>query len=141
MRKPGTDHPDLDSDFTIFTILQQDLQNNGYVIAKGIDRVDRDWALYLKSTQNEIHLSYRTNDKQTNVVTFSNLEISDGKEHIIAAVISGRKSIADEDIDRALLYIDGILVGVEEQIKQPKFRPGVSIYRTTCLHNYAWHCT
>ena len=133
MRKPGTDHPDLDNDLTIFTILQQDLENNGYIIAKGIDRVDRDWALYLRSTQNEIHLLYRTNNKRTNVITFSNLDIGDGKEHTIAVVISGRESIAGEDIDRALLYIDRVLVGVEEQIEQPKFQPGVSIYRTTCL--------
>ena len=133
MRKPGTDHPNLDNDLTIFTILQQDLQNNGYVIAKGVDRVERDWALYLQSSKNQIHLLYRTIDQRTNVVTFSNIEMSDAKEHTIAAIISGTKSIANEGINRALLYIDGILVGVEEQIKQPKFQPGVSIYKTTCL--------
>ena len=133
IRKPGTDHPDLNSDLTIFTILQQDLQNDGYIIVKGVDKVDRDWALYTKLSHDEIHLSYRTNDQTTNVITFSNLEISDGKEHTIAAVISGIKSIADEDIGRALLYIDGVLVGVEEQIEQPKFQPGVSIYSTAFL--------
>ena len=127
IKRPGTDHPDLDSDLTIFTILQQDLQNNGYVIAKGVDRVNRDWALYLQSPQNQIILSYRTIDQRTNVITFSNLEFGDGNEHTIAAVISGIKSIADNDIGRAILYIDGILVGVQEQIEQPKFQPGVSI--------------
>ena len=136
MRKPGTDHPNLDNDLTIFTILQQDLQNDGYVIVKGVDKVDRDWALYTKLSHGEIYLSYRTNDQTTNVITFSNLEINDGKEHTIATVISGIKSIADEDIGRALLYIDGVLVGVEEQIEQPKFQPGVSIYSTTF---YVYH--
>ena len=126
MKRPGTDHPNLDSDLTIFTILQQDLQNNGYVIAKGVDRVNRDWALYLQSPQNQVILSYRTYRK-TSIITFNNLEFGDGKEHTIAAVISGIKSVADNKISRALLYIDGILVGVQEQIEQPKFQPGVRL--------------
>ena len=134
IRKPGTDHPDLDSDLTIFTILQQNLQNNGYVIAKGVDRVNIDWALYLQSEQNQIKLSYRTIDQRINVITFSNLEFGDGKEHTIAAVISGIKSIAGNDIGRAILYIDGVLVGVHEQIKHPKFQPRVSIYNATLIH-------
>ena len=128
IKRPGTDHPDLDNDLTIFTILQQDVQNNGYVIAKGTDRINRDWALYLQSPQNQIILSYRTIDQRTNIITFSDLEFGDGEEHTIAAVISGIKSIADNEIGRALLYIDGVLVGVQEQIAQPKFQPGVSIY-------------
>ena len=119
IKRPGTDHPDLDSDLTIFTILQQDLQNNSYVIAKGVDRVNRDWALYFQSPQNQIILLYRTIDQRTNIITFSNLEFGDGNEHTIAVVISGIKSIADNDIGRVILYIDGILVGVQEQIEQP----------------------
>ena len=137
VRRPGTDQPNLDSELTIFSIIQQDLQNNGYVIAKGVDSVERDWALYLQSSQNQIHLSYRTIDQRTDTITFSNLEISDGKQHTIVAVISGTKSIANEEVSRGLLYIDGILVGVEEQIKQPKFQPGVSIYITTCYNMLA----
>lgn len=126
IKRPGTDHPDLDSDLTIFTILQQDLQNNGYVIAKGVDRINRDWAVYLQSTHNQMILSYRTIDQRTDIITFSDLKLGDGQEHVIAVVISGIRSIADANVSRALLYIDGVLVDVQEQIKQPKFQPGVS---------------
>ncbi|XP_065894203.1 uncharacterized protein [Dysidea avara] len=115
--RPATDHPDLDRDLTIFAILQQDSDNDGYVIAKGADRSTVDWALYLQSSESQITLSYRTVNGTTYMITFMNVAIADVYNHSVSAVIDGTNS-------RALLFIDGEIVGVEEDIPECQFQPG-----------------
>ena len=118
--RPATDHPDLDRDLTIFAILQQDSDNDGYVIAKGADRNTVDWALYLQSSESQITLSCRTVNGTTYMITFMNVAIDDDCNHSVSAVIDGTNS-------RALLFIDGEIIGVEEDIPDSQFQPGVSI--------------
>jgi len=48
-----------------------------------------------------------------------NVVIADGYNHSIGAVIDGTNS-------RALLFIDGEIAGLEEDIPECQFRPGVS---------------
>jgi len=125
--RPATDHPDLDRDLTIFTILQQDSNNDGYVIAKGGDRNTIDWALYLQSSENQVVLSYRTVNGTTDMITFMNVAIADGYNHSIGAVIDGTNS-------RALLFVDAEIAGVEEDIPECEFRPGVRTCNYVALY-------
>ena len=129
--RPATDHPDLDRDLTIFAILQQDSDNDGYVIAKGADRSTVDWALYLQSSESQITLSYRTVIGVTHTITFTNMAIADGNNHSIGAVIDGSNK-------RALLFIDGEIAGVEEDIPECHFEPGVSMCDVN-LYNHVHH--
>ena len=56
-----------------------------------------------------------------------NVAIADGYNHSIGAVIDGTNS-------RALLFVDGEIAGLEEDIPECQFRPGVSACSIPCMH-------
>ena len=123
IRRPATDHPDLDMDLTIITYVQQDDSNTGYVIAKGFDDVMRDWGLLL--AYNRIAVVYRNTMGSFETVTFSGVTVADGRNHSVAAVI-------DNTNKQVIVSVDGV-ASTADLNQQPEFQPGVS------LHIYSTH--
>lgn len=124
IRRPATDHPDLDMSLTIIAYIQQYDYNTGYVIAKGYDDQMRDWGLLL--AYNRIEIVYRINEKSYETITFSRVTVADGHNHSIAAVI-------DSTNKQALISVDGVVYTAALN-ELPIFQPGVSLHRSA--HNY-----
>lgn len=119
IRRPATDHPDLDMALTIVAYVQQDDYNTGYVIAKGYDDQMRDWGLLL--AYNRIDLVYRINAESYETITFSGVTVADGQDHFIAAVIDSTK-------DQVFISVDEVITTAVLN-HQPKFQPGVSLHK------------
>lgn len=124
IRRPATEHPDLDMDLTIITYIQQDVSNTGYVIAKGFNDQMRDWGLLL--AYNRIEIVYRTNTGSYETIRFSSVTVADGRNHSVSAVI-------DSTNNQAFISVDGV-VSTAVLNQQPKFQPGVSL-RIRSTHN------
>lgn len=124
IRRPATDHPNLDMDLTITTYIQQDPSNSGYVIAKGFDDQMRDWGLLL--AYNRIAIVYRTNTGSYETVTFSGITVADGYNYSVSAVIDGTNN-------QAFISVNGEVTAITLN-RQPEFRPGVSCLYI-CSHN------
>ena len=119
IRRPATDHPDLDTALTIVAYIQQDDYNTGYVIAKGYDDQMRDWGLLL--AYNRIAIVYRINAESYETITFSEVTVADGHDHFIAAVIDSTKN-------QVFISIDGVVTTAILN-HQPMFQPGVSLHK------------
>ena len=83
--------------------------------------------MYLQSSESQIILSYRKVNGTTDMITFMNVAIADDYNHSIGAVIDGTNG-------RALLFIDGEIAGLEEDISECQFRPGVSACSIPVMH-------
>ena len=120
---PASSHPPLVSDITIFAVVCQEAQNDGYVVGKGINDRIRDFGLYLRSSKRTIWLAYGAEgptDGFREILFFYNVSIADGSCHSIAAVV-------DSSANKAVLYIDGAAVGLRAPLPStPEFRPQVS---------------
>lgn len=114
IRRPATDHPNLDTGLTITTYIQQDPSNSGYVIAKGFDDQMRDWGLLL--AYNRIAIVYRTNTGSYETVTFSGITVADGYNYSVSAVIDGTNN-------QAFISVNGEVTAITLN-RQPEFRPG-----------------
>lgn len=129
IRRPATDHPDLDMDFTIITYVQQSNSNTGYVIAKGFNDQMRDWGLLL--AYNRIEIIYRTTTGSYETITFDGVTVADGNNHSVVAVIDSKNKLAT-------IVVDGV-ASTMDLIVQCQFQPGVSCYHvfydTDKLHN------
>uniref|UniRef100_A0A1X7TLR0 Uncharacterized protein n=1 Tax=Amphimedon queenslandica TaxID=400682 RepID=A0A1X7TLR0_AMPQE len=116
--------PDLVSDLTIFAIVTQEPGNDGYVIGKGLNDKMRDFGLYLRSSKSTIWVAYGSDDKGVgfhDIVFFYDVNVADGNEHSVTAVIDGSASSAS-------LYIDGVLRGYQCPLPvKPAFRPDYNI--------------
>lgn len=119
---PAKDAPTLNSDITIFGVVFQEPNNDGYVIGKGINGNLRDFGLYLRSSRKTVWLVYGADNHgigYKEIVFFHNVTVADGKYHSVAAVV-------DSTANRTQLYIDGIVVGQQSPLPSlPTFRPGV----------------
>ena len=115
--------PQISSELTIFAMVTQDADNDGYVVGKGINDRLRDFGLYLRSSQNTVWLAYGADEEGEGfreILFFYDVNIADGLPHTIGAVISG-------PANRAVLYVDGIPVRQRSPLPSvPTFRPGVS---------------
>lgn len=129
---PATYHPQLMTDITIFAVVSQASENDGYIVGKGVNDRMRDFGLYLRSGSDQIWLAYGakdTGDGFREILYFRGFDISsdNGTFHSIAAVVDSAGS-------RAVLYIDGIAVSLQAPLlSPPEFRPGVSVV-ISCTH-------
>lgn len=116
--------PELVSDLTIFAVVRQEAGNDGYVVGKGLNDKLRDFGLYLRSSKSTVWLAYGSDDNGIGfreIIFFYNVNIADGNEHSVTAVI-------DSSANCAALYIDGVLRGQQSPIPgTPTFRPDVSL--------------
>lgn len=121
--KSSISSPNLMADLTIFAVVCQDPNNDGYVVGKGINDQMRDFGLYLRSSQESVWLAYGAADNASefrHIIFFYNVTVADGNCHSVAAVI-------DSVSDRALLYVDGVAVRIHAPLPgEPNFRPYVS---------------
>ena len=116
------DHPNLASDLTIFAVVRQDPNNDGYLVGKGINDRMRDFGLYLRSSKRTIWLAYGSDENGRgfrDILFFYDVSVADGNFHSITAVV-------ESSISQATLYIDGEVVGTRSLPSVPQFRPGVS---------------
>ena len=115
--------PEITSELTIFAVVTQDADNDGYVVGKGLNDRMRDFGLYLRSSRNTIWLAYGADEEGEGfreILFFYDVNIADGMPHTIGAVVSGAAN-------RAVLYIDGKAVSQQSPLPSvPTFRPGVS---------------
>uniref|UniRef100_A0A1X7SX32 Kazal-like domain-containing protein n=1 Tax=Amphimedon queenslandica TaxID=400682 RepID=A0A1X7SX32_AMPQE len=121
---PVHEVPGLVSDLTIFAIVNQEPGNDGYVIGKGLNDKMRDFGLYLRSSKSTIWLAYGSDDKGVGfhgIVFFYDVNVADGNEHSVTAIIDGSANSAS-------LYIDGVLRGYQCPLPvKPAFRPDYNI--------------
>ena len=128
--RPVDDHPDVMKDITIFGVAQQVIDNDGYIVAKGVNDQFRDFGVYLRSSKKQAWVPYRTVGGSRDIIIFNDVAITDNnaKFHSIAAVV-------DSVNNRCILYLDGNVVDTKSLIGEPEFNPGVSyitvLYLTT----------
>ena len=132
---PSSFHPPLMTDLTIFAVVCQDPNNDGYVVGKGVNDQVRDFGLYLRSSRRTVWLTYGATDDTSgfrHILFFYNVTVADGNCHSVAATI-------DSFSNRAVLYIDGQAVGIHSSLPGiPNFRPFVSI-STIKEHSLSGH--
>ena len=84
----------------------------------------RDFSLFLRSSKSTVWLAYGSDDKGVgfhDIVFFYDVNVADGHEHSVTAVI-------DSSANSASLYIDGVLRGYQCPLPvTPTFRPGVML--------------
>lgn len=119
--RPVDDHPDIMKDITVFGVVQQTVNNDGYIVAKGVNDQFRDFGVYLRSSKQQIWVPYRTVGGSRDIIIFNDVVIADGSPafHSIAAVV-------DNTNNRCILYLDGNVVDTKPLIGEPEFNPGVS---------------
>ena len=119
--RPVDDHPDVMKDITIFGVAQQVMDNDGYIVAKGVNDQFRDFGVYLRSSKKQVWVPYRTVGGSRDIIIFNDVSIADGSAdfHSIAAVV-------DSINNRCILYLDGNVVDTKPLIGEPEFNPGVS---------------
>ena len=120
---PARSHPNLASDLTIFAMVRQDPNNDGYLVGKGINDRMRDFGLYLRSSKRTVWLAYGSDSNGQgfrDILFFYDVSVADGNFHSVSAVI-------ESSISRATLFIDGVVVGTQSLPSVPQFRPGVSV--------------
>ena len=119
--RPVDDHPDVMKDITIFGVAQQVMDNDGYIVAKGVNDQFRDFGVYLRSSKKQVWVPYRTVGGSRDIIIFNDVSIADGSAdfHSIAAVV-------DSVNNRCILYLDGNVVDTKPLIGEPEFNPGVS---------------
>lgn len=118
--KPVDDHPDVMKDITIFAVVRQTIGNDGYIVAKGVNDQFRDFGVYLRSSQQQVWVPYRTVGGSRDIIIFNDVAITDSNAfHSIAAVV-------DSINNRCILYLDGNVVDTKPLIGEPEFNPGVS---------------
>lgn len=120
---PANFTEEITNDITIFAIVRQDPDNDGYLVGKGLNDLMRDFGLYLRSSKRTVWLAYGTDGVTTgfrDILFFYNVSVADGAYHSVAAVI-------DSSISRAVLYIDGVVVAQRTPLPNvPEFRASVS---------------
>ena len=119
IHKPVDDHPEVMRDLTIFAIVQQNADNDGYVVAKGVNDQFRDFGLYLRSSKQQVWVPYRTVGGSRDIIIFNNVLLDNTTFHSIAVVVDSVNS-------RCVLYIDGDVESSKPLIGAPEFNPGVS---------------
>ena len=117
---PSNEYPDVTKDLTIFAAVEQELDNNGYVVAKESSGSNRDYGLYLASRDNFIVLLYRTVNGTFHRFFFSNVSVAGMGPSTVAAIVDGERG-------RAELFINGTSVGRRRLEREPQFRPQVSV--------------
>ena len=120
---PSNEYPDVTKDLTIFAAVEQELDNNGYVVAKESSSSNRDYGLYLASRDNFIVLLYRTVNGTFHRFFFSNVSVAGMGPSTVAAIV-------DSERGRAELFINGTSVGRRRLEREPQFRPQVSVLDT-----------
>ena len=123
---PANTHSNLASDLTIFAVVRQDPNNDGYLVGKGINDKMRDFGLYLRSSKRTIWLAYGSDANGQGfreILFFYDVSVADGNFHSVAAVI-------ESSVSTATLYIDGVTVGTRTLPSVPQFRPGVSEFES-----------
>ena len=116
---PSNEYPDVTKDVTIFAAVEQELDNNGYVVAKESSSSNRDYGLYLASRDNFIVLLYRTVNGTFHRFFFSNVSVAGMGPSTVAAIV-------DSERGRAELFINGTSVGRRRLEREPQFQPEVS---------------
>lgn len=122
-------HPNLASDLTIFAVVRQEPNNDGYLVGKGINDRMRDFGLYLRSSKRTVWLAYGSDEGGKgfrDILFFYDVSVADGKFHSVTAVV-------ESSVSKATLYIDGEVVGTRTLPSTPQFRPGVSILSRSML--------
>ena len=119
IHKPADDHPEVMTDITIFAIVQQTADNDGYVVAKGVNDQFRDFGLYLRSTKQQVWVPYRTVGGSRDIIIFDDVLLDNSTFQSIAVVV-------DSVNNRCVLYIDGAVERSKSLIGRPEFNPGVS---------------
>lgn len=113
---------EITTDITIFAVVRQAPDNDGYVVGKGVNDLMRDFGLYLRSSKQTVWLAYGSDGVSPGfreILFFYNVTVADGNYHSIAAVI-------DSSISRAVLYVDGEVVGQRTSLPSiPEFRASV----------------
>ena len=121
---PTSEAPQLESDISIFAVVMQEPNNDGYIVGKGINGDLRDFGLYFRSSRKTVWLVYGADSHGTGfkeIVFFYNVSIADGNFHSVSAIV-------DSTANRTLLLIDGEIVGQQSPLPSvPTFRPGVRI--------------
>ena len=119
--KPVDDHPEVTKDITIFGVVQQTIDNDGYIVAKGLNDQFRDFGMYLRSSKQQVWVPYRTAGGSRDIIIFDDVVVADNNSfHSVAAVV-------DNVNNRCILYLDGNVVDTKPLVGEPEFNPGVSI--------------
>ena len=113
------------TDITIFAVVRQTPGNDGYIVGKGVNDRIRDFGFYLRSSRSTVWIAYGAvgdEPKFREILYFYDVNIADATWHSVAAVI-------DSAGNRAILYVDGVAVGLRAPLPSPpEFRPGVSYF-------------
>ena len=117
---PSNEYPDVTKDLTIFALIRQEVDNNGYVIAKGSSSSNRDYGLYLASRDNFVALLYRTVNGTFHRFLFHDVAVAGMGLTTVAAIV-------DSERGRAELFINGTSVGRRRLEVEPQFQPQVSV--------------
>jgi len=117
--RPVDDHPDVMKDITMFGVVQQSIDNDGYIVAKGINDQIRDFGVYLRSSKQQVWVPYRTVGGSRDIIIFNDVVVADNNAfHSVAAVV-------DSINNRCILYLDGNVVDTKPLIGEPEFNPEV----------------
>lgn len=126
---PSNQYPDVTKDLTIFALVQQEIDNNGYVVAKESSSSNRDYGLYLASRDRFVALLYRTVNGTFHRFIFHDVAVAGMGPSTVAAIV-------DSERGRAELFINGTSVGRRRLEIEPQLQPQVSVQFT---HNVI-HC-
>lgn len=121
---PSNEYPDVTKDLTIFALIRQEVDNDGYVVAKGSSSSNRDYGLYLASRDNFVTLLYRTINGTFHRFLFHNVAVAGMGPSTVAAIV-------DSERGRAELFINGTSVGRRRLEVEPQFQPQVSVHTHT----------
>ena len=125
-----TDFPDVTKDLTIFALVDQNINNDGYVVAKGISADNRDYGLYLKSSSKEIQVVYRTISGGMKVLVYRNIRIAGEGPTVVAAII-------DSENNRGELFVNCVSHGRRSLQEQPMFMPDSDVSVRIVLSSFS----